>query len=145
MTKDEALKQVIDLIQPVAALADGTSFEHSEVIQRCVDAVEIALEALAQPEQEPVARVIDNGTPEGATEWIPFTNRVEPLKTGDLLYTTPPQPEQEPLDFAYVMEAGDDRWKKLPIQERNFCPRCGKRTADLTTIHTCTPPIAADS
>lgn len=28
--------------------------------------------------------------------------------------------------------------------ERNFCSRCGKRTADLTTIHTCTPPIAAD-
>ena len=67
-----------------------------------------------QPEQEPVARVIDNGTPEGATEWIPFANRVEPLKTGDLLYTH--------------------------AEERNFCPRCGKRTADLTTIHTCTPP-----
>ena len=28
-----------------------------------------------------------------------------------------------------------------PEQEtRNFCPRCGKRTPDLTTIHTCTPP-----
>ena len=27
-----------------------------------------------------------------------------------------------------------------PEQERNFCERCGKRTADLTTIHTCTPP-----
>ncbi len=27
-------------------------------------------------------------------------------------------------------------------EERNFCPRCGKRTADLTTIHTCTPPPA---
>ena len=26
-------------------------------------------------------------------------------------------------------------------EERNFCPRCGKRTADLTTIHTCTPPL----
>jgi hypothetical protein len=25
-------------------------------------------------------------------------------------------------------------------EERNFCPRCGKRTADMTTIHTCTPP-----
>jgi hypothetical protein len=71
-------------------------------------------EALAQPEQEPVARVIDNGTPEGATEWIPFANRIEPLKTGDLLYTH--------------------------AEERNFCPRCGKRTADPTTIHTCTPP-----
>ena len=27
-----------------------------------------------------------------------------------------------------------------PAQERNFCQRCGKRTADLTVIHTCTPP-----
>lgn len=27
-----------------------------------------------------------------------------------------------------------------PVQERNFCPRCGKRTADLAAIHTCTPP-----
>jgi hypothetical protein len=24
--------------------------------------------------------------------------------------------------------------------EQNFCPRCGKRTPDLITIHTCTPP-----
>jgi hypothetical protein len=23
---------------------------------------------------------------------------------------------------------------------QNFCSRCGKRTKDLTTIHTCTPP-----
>jgi hypothetical protein len=30
--------------------------------------------------------------------------------------------------------------KALSEQQRNFCPRCGKRTADLTTIHTCTPP-----
>ena len=29
--------------------------------------------------------------------------------------------------------------------ERNFCPRCGKRTADLTTIHTCTPPQEKDA
>jgi transcriptional regulator len=27
-----------------------------------------------------------------------------------------------------------------PEQERNFCSRCGKRTPDMTTIHTCTPP-----
>jgi hypothetical protein len=32
--------------------------------------------------------------------------------------------------------------KQKPTQrtEQNFCSRCGKRTADLTTIHTCTPP-----
>jgi hypothetical protein len=29
---------------------------------------------------------------------------------------------------------------ELESQERNFCPRCGKRTPDLTHIHTCTPP-----
>ena len=28
-------------------------------------------------------------------------------------------------------------------EERNFCQRCGKRTADLITVHTCTPPVAA--
>jgi hypothetical protein len=38
---------------------------------------------------------------------------VEPLP----LYTTPPQ-----------------------RTEQNFCSRCGKRTPDLITIHTCTPP-----
>jgi hypothetical protein len=27
--------------------------------------------------------------------------------------------------------------KERESQERNFCPRCGKRTND---IHTCTPP-----
>ena len=49
--KDAALKQIIDLIQPVAALGNRIPFENSEVIQRCVDATEIALEALAQPAQ----------------------------------------------------------------------------------------------
>lgn len=33
------------------------------------------------------------------------------------------QPEQEPV-----------------AREWNFCERCGKRTPDMTTIHTCTPP-----
>ena len=27
-----------------------------------------------------------------------------------------------------------------PVQERNFCERCGKRLGDY--IHTCTPPAA---
>lgn len=42
---------------------------------------------------------------------------IDPIHILKPLYTTPPQPE-----------------------ERNFCSRCGKRTADLTVIHTCTPP-----
>ncbi len=38
--------------------------------------------------------------------------------------------------LAYIKQAVAE----LESQERNFCPRCGKRTKDLTTIHTCTPP-----
>jgi hypothetical protein len=57
--------------------------------------------------QEPVARVIDDGTPEGATEWIPFTNRVEPLKTGDLLYTTPPAAHQAPVQEPKKFDLND--------------------------------------
>jgi len=53
------------------------------------------------------------------------------------------QPAQEPdhgdeLTIAYM--SGVHRGKELAAQERNFCSRCGKRTADLTVIHTCTPP-----
>jgi hypothetical protein len=29
--------------------------------------------------------------------------------------------------------------------EQNFCSRCGKRTPDLITIHTCTPPPQEDT
>ena len=39
-----------------------------------------------------------------------------------------------------AIKAGKQAIAELESQERNFCPRCGKRTADLTTIHTCTPP-----
>jgi Zn finger protein HypA/HybF involved in hydrogenase expression len=35
----------------------------------------------------------------------------------------------------------EDCPEKAPRRtEQNFCPRCGKRTKDLTNIHTCTPP-----
>ena len=33
-----------------------------------------------------------------------------------------------------------DKAVNAMTQPSNFCPRCGKRTADLTVIHTCTPP-----
>jgi hypothetical protein len=46
-----------------------------------------------------------------------------------------------------VLNSAKEAWAKYtppavaqPEQERNFCPRCGKRTKDLTVIHTCTPP-----
>jgi hypothetical protein len=43
------------------------------------------------------------------------------------------------LRYVYFDENGIPLMYREP-EERNFCQRCGKRTADLTTIHTCTPP-----
>ncbi len=77
----EALKQIVDLLQPVAALAGGTPFEHSEVIQRCVDASEIALKALAQPAQEPVAWMREDATLKFAEGKV--------FAVGQPFYTTP--------------------------------------------------------
>jgi hypothetical protein len=87
----------------------------------------------------------------------------EPKEGYKPVYTTPPQPApvQEPVGefkqsphgnylqlvwkMGYVAQQGDKLYTNPPAQppqrtEQNFCPRCGKRTADLTTIHTCTPP-----
>jgi hypothetical protein len=57
---------------------------------------------------------------------------------------------QEPVDYEKLAALG---WQAIECgicgggamgypqrTEQNFCSRCGKRTADLTTIHTCTPP-----
>jgi hypothetical protein len=67
-------------------------------------------------------------------------------------HDTPPQrTEQEPVaqpaseeDMKIYRAIADNYRKELthPPQrtEQNFCSRCGKRTADPFTIHTCTPP-----
>lgn len=78
-------------------------------------------------EQEPVAWGVFEGnlhdmyfTEEDAQELARLKGTHAEVRP---LYTTPP----------------------VPVQERNFCPRCGKRTADLTAIHTCTPPQEKDT
>ena len=83
MTQDEALNLALEALHYCEALS-------RPVHEQKIHAIKAIKEALAQPEQEPVA-------------WEQFHEH---------------------------------------LVERNFCPRCGKRTAivDLTTIHTCTPP-----
>ena len=52
--------------------------------------------------------------------------------------TNPPQ--RKPLTDEYQSGYYDGKKAALAGREWNFCERCGKRTADLTVIHTCTPP-----
>ena len=42
--------------------------------------------------------------------------------------------------YTRALEAYCDSLAQPEQEPRNFCPRCGKRTADLTAVHTCTPP-----
>jgi len=106
----EALKLALEALEPDVYRAEWAVEQDRE---KAITAIKAAL---AQPEQEPVAwvtkrNVIVDGLWEEEITFSEFDDG------GDPVYYTPPQPE-----------------------ERNFCPRCGKRTADLTVIHTCTPP-----
>jgi hypothetical protein len=52
------------------------------------------------------------------------------------------QPAQESEILTIVYQSGyhDGKQAALAGREWNFCERCGKRTKNMTTIHTCTPP-----
>lgn len=120
--KDAALKLALDTLKRMdgwLVLRNGSGLTSKE--KQIVATIEAALAqdeaSSSRAAQEPVAWMLIQGRHEELSHW--------PLDDGEIsrgweqypLYTTPPQ-----------------------LKERNFCPRCGKRTADLTVIHTCTPP-----
>ena len=84
-----------------------------EEIEGAITAIKAALE---KPAQEPVYLAWfyeEEGWFETTKDHYDITDEEDRW----LLYTAPPKPTAQ-----------------------NFCSRCGKRTPDLTTIHTCTPP-----
>jgi hypothetical protein len=137
MTKDEALKLALEALEAVAIEGDVACVVKPDGAIYLRPAITAIKEALAQPVQEPEYwNVIDPAGNVVASEtdairgWARIAGSYKPTVEGLLGFheqgwrvlpkVTPPAP--------------------LPMQERNFCPRCGKRTADPTTIHTCTPP-----
>jgi hypothetical protein len=52
----------------------------------------------------------------------------------------PVQDKSDLLAIAYHSGYYDGKKAALVGRKWNFCERCGKRTADKTVIHTCTPP-----
>jgi hypothetical protein len=113
MTQEEALKLALGYVE-----RNCPALVFSEI-----------KEALAQPEQEPncygyaarlATAIWEQHYKNTAPQWQVLDDLMGVLTQIDNMaagLVSPPQPE-----------------------ERNFCSRCGKRTADLTTIHTCTPP-----
>ena len=104
-------------------------------ITEMLDAIE---KALAQPAQEPVA---------GTKTWFEDGKVVTQYLTAKDIYK---EPAQEPAigdiralkHRIHELEGEVIGYKRIldaqPALERNFCPRCGKRTWD---IHTCTAPL----
>jgi hypothetical protein len=99
--------------------------------------------ALAQPEQEPVAWRYRTGTffnREIHWRYMDSLEGTEKLLGIQPLYTHPPQRTWVGSGDLEDSNAYQTPPAQPAQQERNFCSRCGKRTADLTVIHTCTPP-----
>jgi len=80
----------------------------------------------AADKQEPIYKitVFDNAYPKG----IPLEDWVQPAQEPDM------------LTISYQSGYHDGKQAALAGREWNFCERCGKRTKDITAIHTCTPP-----
>jgi len=70
------------------------------------------------------------------TSWSRDSERIDPAS----VYLEEPAQEPDALTIAYQSGFYDGKKAALAGREWNFCERCGKRTADLTVIHTCTPP-----
>jgi hypothetical protein len=61
-------------------------------------------------------------------------------KHGEAIFAGGGMAAIEPMN-EWVM-AGQQAIAELESQERNFCPRCGKKSGGIDSIHTCTPPAA---
>jgi len=117
MTKDEALKLALEALENIstALREDDVLGSDSELMLNAITAINEALASnglgLAVGLSDADFAIYQRGYDKG---------RVEGMRTSKKPNIPSPQLPQP--------------------EERNFCPRCGKRTADPTTIHTCTPP-----
>jgi len=126
----EVLKQALDALENsqrfVEASANAKMLHGwGEQLDTAEDAITSLRQVITELEsKEPVAWMYDDDYQRMLTSetfckvWSLEVGSAERGVTTVPLYTYPPQ----------------------RTEERNFCPRCGKRTADLTVIHTCTPP-----
>jgi hypothetical protein len=127
MTKDEALKLALEALENELAVDMSNYAEIGEAAEQMYDAITAIKEALAQPAQEPVI-LADKALKRIFLEVNRLAMTTYTAEGNQMICI-------EPSLYKQLREAIEALAQ--PEQERNFCPRCGKRTAD---IHTCTPP-----
>jgi len=135
MTKDEALKLALEALETELCI-DWTNVNESEAAaEKMHEAIAAIKTALAQPAQEPVA-----GKGKEYSEQLKLCARnVAFVSAGRVDMSSAAMQEMFALiDHVCV---GIDSPPAAQPEERNFCPRCGKRRGgDVNYIHTCTPP-----
>jgi uncharacterized protein YukE len=122
MTDKEAMKQ---MVAEIDALPDGLEGYFSDSFSDALSKLRQAIREHAMCEVQRLGQEIEQ-------EPVPTLENLE-----QEIY-------QNTRNFVSrdVMEWMLRRYYTHPPQhtEQNFCPRCEKRTPDLTHIHTCTPP-----
>ena len=118
MTKDEALKLALEALNDLSAWNDGEVGGHmdepysAEVARRTITAIK---EALAKPEQKPIAWVYPEGLEalKAGKPWTAYGTRQEPNNTA--LYLSP-QPDIAPYAWVTFTPYGDedDVWYENP-------------------------------
>jgi hypothetical protein len=140
----EALKQALEALENISTALREDDVLGSD-IELMLNAITAIKEALAQPEQtntRPYYTIDELNAWADEKEKQAWRNAA--IRIGEALSSVGPDGYYEMnawkwLDWAMEQEPRGKNSLAQP-EERNFCPRCGKRTADPTTIHTCTPP-----
>jgi hypothetical protein len=104
---------MIEVLKQMVKALECALSEDKPYIDECKQAIQAGKQAIAELEsQEPVAKLKTSNVLLRCHS-CGYSDKL----TMQIEYTYPPQ-----------------------RTEQNFCSRCGKRTKDLTHIHTCTPP-----
>jgi hypothetical protein len=151
MTKDEALKLALEALEETCGNRCNSEYNPCHA-RTAITAIKEALaqdeqwkpddmayrpNGLAQPAQEPSQKDL-------ILQWIIKTagEAKEPCSDDPESLTAVRNAKVASIADAAAQALGLVRGPAYttPPKAQNFCPRCGKRTPDLTTIHTCTPP-----
>ena len=122
MTDKEAMVMALEALEPFT-----TPNWAGSGVDKCNEAITALKESLAQPEQEQEPDLSEQGRNRSAV----LGNNIEVLMDAGLPFL---KALDTTLKAYYHLATPQHR------TEQNFCSRCGKRTPDLTHIHTCTPP-----
>ena len=159
MTDKEAMKLALDALQFALHVGFDESSESQmkkgdkagQQHRQAIIAIKKALAEHAMRETQRLGQEIEQEPPqrtwiglEGAEfRWFCYTDFLNARK-----YTKKQRQhiccqllsEAQSWDIGEYQLMMHDSTKRPQRTEQNFCPRCGKRTPDLITIHTCTPP-----